>query len=66
VEGDRIDRVVEAKSKTLGIPREEVKQRMLALGAEPSGNTPGQFASFIRADQAKWWKLMRERGIQPE
>jgi NAD(P)-dependent dehydrogenase (short-subunit alcohol dehydrogenase family) len=30
VEGDRIDRVVEAKSKSLGIPREEVKQRMLA------------------------------------
>ena len=44
----------------------EVKQRMLALGAEPSGNTPAQFASFIRADQAKWSKLMRERGIQPE
>src|SRR6185436_8729374 len=30
VEGDRIDRVVEAKSKSLGIPREEVKSRMLA------------------------------------
>ena len=44
----------------------EVKQRMLALGAEPSGNTPAQFAAFIRADQAKWSKLMRERGIQPE
>jgi len=44
----------------------EVKQRMLALGAEPSANTPAQFAAFIRADQAKWSKLMRERGIQPE
>ena len=30
VEGDRIDRVVDAKSKSLGIPREEVKRRMLA------------------------------------
>ena len=44
----------------------EVKQRMFVLGAEPSGNSPGQFAAFIRADQAKWSKLMRERGIQPE
>ena len=43
-----------------------VKDRMLALGAEPSGNTPAQFAGFIRADQAKWSKLMRERGISPE
>jgi len=44
----------------------EVKQRMLALGAEPSGNTPAQFAAFIRADQAKWSKLMRERNITVE
>jgi tripartite-type tricarboxylate transporter receptor subunit TctC len=41
----------------------EVKQRMLALGAEPSGDTPGEFARFIHDDQAKWSKLMRERGI---
>jgi tripartite-type tricarboxylate transporter receptor subunit TctC len=44
----------------------EVRQRMVALGAEPSGNTPAQFAAFIRDDQAKWSKLMRERGIAPE
>ena len=44
----------------------EVKQRMTALGAEPSGDTPAQFAAFIRDDQAKWSKLMRERGITPE
>jgi tripartite-type tricarboxylate transporter receptor subunit TctC len=44
----------------------EVKERMFALGAEPSGNTPAQFAAFIRADQAKWSKLMRERGIAAE
>ena len=37
----------------------EVKQKTLALGAEPSGNTPEQFARFIRDDQAKWSKLMR-------
>lgn len=44
----------------------DVKQRMLILGAEPSGNTPEQFARFIRDDQAKWSKLMKERGIAPE
>jgi tripartite-type tricarboxylate transporter receptor subunit TctC len=44
----------------------EAKQRMLALGAEPAGNTPEQFAQFIRDDQAKWSKLMRERGIASE
>ena len=43
-----------------------VKEKMLGLGAEPSGDTPAQFAAFIRDDQAKWSKLMRERGIVVE
>ena len=44
----------------------EVRARMNALGAEPSGDTPEEFARFIREDQAKWGKLMREKGIKPE
>ena len=44
----------------------EVRARMNALGAEPSGDTPEEFARFIREDQAKWGKLMREKGINPE
>ncbi len=44
----------------------EVRGRMQALGADPSGNTPEQFARFIREDQTKWAKLMREAGIKPE
>jgi len=44
----------------------EVKGKMLAMGAEPSGNTPQAFADFIRADMAKWARLMAERGIKPE
>jgi len=44
----------------------DVRSRMLALGADPSGNTPDEFARFIRDDQAKWAKLMREAGIKPE
>jgi tripartite-type tricarboxylate transporter receptor subunit TctC len=44
----------------------DVRQKMLALGAEPSGDTPQEFGRFILADQAKWSKLMRERGIVVE
>jgi tripartite-type tricarboxylate transporter receptor subunit TctC len=51
-------------NKALAQP--EVKQQMAILGAEPSGGTPAQFARFIRDDQAKWAKLMKERGITPE
>jgi tripartite-type tricarboxylate transporter receptor subunit TctC len=44
----------------------DVRAKMQALGADPAGDTPGEFARFIREDQAKWGKLMREAGIQPE
>jgi len=30
------------------------------------GNSPEEFARFIRDDQAKWSKLTREAGIKPE
>ena len=44
----------------------ETKTRMQAVGADPAGNTPGEFARFIRDDQAKWAKLMREAGIKAD
>jgi tripartite-type tricarboxylate transporter receptor subunit TctC len=45
---------------------QDIRSRMTALGADPNGNTPAEFARFIRDDQAKWAKLMREAGIKPE
>ena len=44
----------------------DVREKMLGLGADPAGNTPEEFARFIRSDQAKWSKLMKEAGIQAE
>ena len=44
----------------------EVREKMLGLGAEPEGNTPEEFARFIRGDQAKWSRLLKEAGITPE
>jgi tripartite-type tricarboxylate transporter receptor subunit TctC len=60
---ERVAQLSADANKVLADP--EVRQKMLALGAEPSGNTPEQFARYIREDQAKWSKLMRERGIRP-
>ena len=44
----------------------EVREKMRVLGAELAGSTPEEFARFIRADQAKWSRLMKEAGITPE
>jgi tripartite-type tricarboxylate transporter receptor subunit TctC len=44
----------------------DVRSRMEAMGAEPGGNSPEEFRRFIRDDQAKWSKLMKEAGIRLE
>ena len=44
----------------------ELRKRASDLGADIVGNSPDDFARFIRDDQAKWSKLMREAGIKPE
>ena len=44
----------------------DVKEKLLGLGSEPSGNKPEEFAVFIREDQAKWAKLMNALGIKPQ
>jgi tripartite-type tricarboxylate transporter receptor subunit TctC len=44
----------------------DVRARMQGLGADPGGNSPEEFRRFIRDDQAKWSKLMKEAGIKSE
>jgi tripartite-type tricarboxylate transporter receptor subunit TctC len=43
-----------------------VRERYLALGIEPVGNTPEQFADQIRADLARWEKVVRAANIRLE
>jgi tripartite-type tricarboxylate transporter receptor subunit TctC len=59
-----LDRVSADANAVLALP--EVRERLLGLGAEPSGSRPEEFAAFIRDDQAKWSKLMNALGIRPE
>ncbi len=41
-----------------------VKEKYLAMGAEPVGNTPTQFALFIRNEIAKWTKVVKDSGAR--
>ena len=59
-----VDKLSADANRVLADP--DLRSRMHAPGADPSGNTPEEFARFIRDDQAKWAKLMREAGIKPE
>ena len=44
----------------------EVKERFARLGAEPTGGTPQAFAAMVKADHAKWKKIITERKITAE
>ncbi|GIL03790.1 MAG: hypothetical protein BroJett031_03100 [Betaproteobacteria bacterium] len=44
----------------------EVRNRYATLGIEPVGNTPEQFAAQIRADLARWEKVVKTAGIKIE
>jgi len=44
----------------------QVKSRFLADGGETVGNSPEEFAAIIRSDLAKWGKLVKAAGIQPD
>ena len=42
----------------------ELKERLTALGAEPSTKTPDQFAQYVREEIIKWAKVVRESGAK--
>lgn len=45
------------------IAQPDVKQRLATLGFSPIGDTPAEFAAFLKAEGAKWAAVIREAGI---
>jgi hypothetical protein len=41
-----------------------VKEKYLAMGAQPVGNTPAQFSTFIKNEIAKWTKVVKDSGAK--
>jgi tripartite-type tricarboxylate transporter receptor subunit TctC len=48
------------------ITKPAIVARFQELGAEPMGGTPEQAAAYIRAEQEKWGKVIREAGIKAQ
>jgi len=59
-----VDRIHGALVKSLNDPG--VKKNLTDQGAEIVANTPEQHDAFNKAEIAKWIKVVREAGIQPE
>ena len=39
------------------------RDRLIAVGAEPAGTTPEQFAAFIKSETAKWARVAKAAGV---
>jgi len=48
--------------KALKLP--EVRERLGSVGAEPGGNTPEEFGAFIRAETAKYARIVKDANIK--
>lgn len=49
-----------------GFRTPQMRERFSSLGADPVGNSPEQFAVFLKAEMAKWAKLVKAAGIKAE
>ncbi len=59
---DIVNRIQQETSKALNAPA--VKERLLANGAIPSGNTPAEFAKLIDAELKKWQPVVKASGAK--
>jgi tripartite-type tricarboxylate transporter receptor subunit TctC len=44
----------------------DIREKMLAIGAEPVGNTPAQFATYIRSESEKYARIIKASGAKAD
>jgi tripartite-type tricarboxylate transporter receptor subunit TctC len=52
-----VEKIQADVAKALAVP--EVRERLVGQGAEPGGNTPDQFAAFIKGESEKWARVVK-------
>jgi len=59
-----IDRLNGELLKAIANP--DVRAKLATQGAEPLGNTPAQYAAYLRSETARWTKVVRDAGARAE
>jgi tripartite-type tricarboxylate transporter receptor subunit TctC len=59
---DIVQKLYQVVSKSLHTP--EMSERLATQGAEAVGNTPEEFTEFVRAEIAKWAKVVKASGAR--
>ena len=50
--------------RTLHLP--DIKERLVGLGFEVAGNSPEEFAAWMKSERTKWAKVIQDSGAKPE
>ena len=58
---DIVNRLNAQIVRVLNMP--EVRERLLSQSTEPVGNSPAQFAAFMKSEHAKWARVIKQAGI---
>ncbi len=57
-----VERLNRATVKIMATP--EMREKLAAIGLEPMGGTPAEFAAVIRAEAPYWGRLIKEAGVK--
>ncbi len=58
------DKLANEVARILKLP--DVKERYAALGAEPVGNSPEEFAAYCKSELLKWAKVVKDSGAKAD
>lgn len=61
---DVINRLYTEIVKILRMP--DIKERLSSQGADPVGNSPEEFGAFMKAETAKWARVIKEANIHAD
>ena len=59
-----VSKLADEMRKSLAKP--ETRERMRQLGAQIVGDTPAQFAAFLKKDYARWSQVIKTSGVQAQ
>ncbi|MGZ8197424.1 MAG: Bug family tripartite tricarboxylate transporter substrate binding protein [Burkholderiales bacterium] len=59
-----VNRLNSEINKALAAP--DLKEKLLAAGIQPVGNSPEQFSKFIKSETVRFAKVIKDAGIQPQ
>ena len=59
-----VERLAAAVNKAVHVP--DLRERMLADGAEPHGSTPAMFQKHIATEMVKWRQVVKNAGVKME